>query len=105
MSRLYYACFYSVSALLLVRNLSSSKHSGVRGLFNLHFVRTGEVSRDLGALYNDLFENRQQGDYMDFVRFEGEQVRSWIAQVELFVEQVTALALAEEVTSSAEGDD
>ena len=29
-NRLYYACFYSVSALLSKRSLSSSKHTGVR---------------------------------------------------------------------------
>jgi uncharacterized protein (UPF0332 family) len=33
-NRLYYACFYSVSALLLREGLSSSKHAGVRGIFN-----------------------------------------------------------------------
>ena len=31
-NRLYYACFYAVSALLLSNGLSSSKHSGVRSL-------------------------------------------------------------------------
>ena len=90
-NRLYYACFYAVSALLLGRNLSSSKHSGVRSLFNLHFVKRGTVSRELGALYNDLFENRQKGDYMDFVSFDGGQVRPWISQAEVFVEEIAAL--------------
>ena len=33
-NRLYYACFYAVSALLAQQELSSSKHSGVRSLFN-----------------------------------------------------------------------
>ncbi|MCP3996413.1 MAG: HEPN domain-containing protein [bacterium] len=99
-NRLYYACFYAVSALLLSRKLSSSKHTGVRSLFNLHFVKPAEVSRELGALYNDLFENRQKGDYMDFVRFEAEQVRPWMGQVEVFVQEIAALAAAG--SSSAE---
>jgi uncharacterized protein (UPF0332 family) len=93
-SRLYFACFYAVSALLLSRDLSSSKHTGIRSLFNLHFVKPGTVSRELGALYNDLFENRQKSDYMDFVRFDSDQVRPWIAQVEDFVEQIAAVATA-----------
>lgn len=29
-NRLYYACFYAVSSLLLTKDLSSAKHSGVR---------------------------------------------------------------------------
>ena len=33
-NRLYYACFYAVSALLLTRGLSSAKHSGIRSLFH-----------------------------------------------------------------------
>jgi uncharacterized protein (UPF0332 family) len=35
-NRLYYACFYAVSALLIQHGLSSSKHAGIRGLFNRH---------------------------------------------------------------------
>ena len=38
-NRIYYACFYAVVALLLTRNLSSSKHSGIMALFNNHFVK------------------------------------------------------------------
>ena len=40
-NRIYYACFYATVALLLTRNLSSLKHSGVMALFNRHFVRGG----------------------------------------------------------------
>ncbi len=54
-NRLYYACFYAVLALLMENGMSSSKHSGVRGLFNLHFVKTGLIPENLGKLYNNLF--------------------------------------------------
>ncbi|MFN3690486.1 MAG: HEPN domain-containing protein, partial [Fimbriimonadales bacterium] len=43
-SRLYYAAFYAVNALLLQHDLSSRKHTGVQALFNKHFVKTGLVS-------------------------------------------------------------
>lgn len=46
-NRLYYACFYAVSGLLLQQGLSSSKHTGIRGLFNLNFVRTGRFPKSL----------------------------------------------------------
>jgi uncharacterized protein (UPF0332 family) len=62
-NRLYYTCFYAVTALLLRHNLSASKHSGVRSLLNRHFVRTGAISSTLGMLYRNLFERRQHGDY------------------------------------------
>jgi uncharacterized protein (UPF0332 family) len=67
-NHLYYSCFYAVSALLVRDGLSSSRHTGVRSLLNRHYVRIGKVPRDL-ALYNNLFERHQEGDYADFVRF------------------------------------
>ena len=33
-NRIYYAMFYAVNGLLLSKNFSSSKHSGVRALLN-----------------------------------------------------------------------
>lgn len=90
-NRLYYACFYAVSALLLQRGLQSTKHSGIRSLFNLHFVKTGLISKRLGETYNDLFEYRQEGDYADLARFQEDQVRPWLAKAEEFVARIEAL--------------
>ena len=33
-NRIYYSMFYEVTALLLIKNLSASRHSGIRSLFN-----------------------------------------------------------------------
>ena len=90
-NRLYYSCFYAVSALLVRDGLSSSRHTGVRSLLNRHYVRTGKVPRDLARVYNDLFERRQEGDYADFVRFQADQVRPWIPQTEAFIAHMKAL--------------
>jgi uncharacterized protein (UPF0332 family) len=46
-NRLYYACFYAVSALLIMDGLSSSKHAGVRSLFNKQYVKTGKIPKGL----------------------------------------------------------
>ena len=90
-NRLYYACFYAVSALLIQEGLSSSKHSGVRSLFNRHFVKTNKVSKETARIFNDLFERRQEGDYMDFISFKESQVQPWISEAETFVETVAVL--------------
>jgi len=90
-NRLYYSCFYAVSALLVRDGLSSSRHTGVRSLLNRHYVRTGKVPRALARVYNDLFERRQEGDYADFVRFQTDQVRPWIPQTEAFIAHIKAL--------------
>jgi uncharacterized protein (UPF0332 family) len=91
-SRLYYSCFYSASALLQKHGLSSSKHSGVRSLFNNRFARTGIVTKDISAIYNDLFDRRQESDYGPFFEFEETDVKPWFAEVEKFIDATTKLA-------------
>jgi len=71
-NRLYYACFYAVTALLLSKNLSSSKHSGVISLFNKNFVKPGIIPVELGKFYSRLFEGRMESDYGDWVELETE---------------------------------
>ncbi|MFZ5592074.1 MAG: HEPN domain-containing protein, partial [Bacillota bacterium] len=64
-NRLYYACFYAVNALLLTRGMSSAKHSGVRSLFNQHWVKKNIVPKHLGKFYMEIYEYRQKSDYTD----------------------------------------
>jgi hypothetical protein len=93
-NRLYYACFYAVSALLLVEGLSSPKHSGIRALFDKHWIAPGRLPKDLGRLYRRLFDSRQKGDYADLVAFDAAEVRAWQRDVEDFLR---AVAVAVEV--------
>ena len=90
-NRLYYACFYAVSALLIQDGLSSAKHTGLRSLFNRHFVKTNKVPKDKARIFNDLFERRQEGDYVDFVSFEESQVLPWLPEAEAFVQNLADL--------------
>jgi len=83
-NRLYYAVFYMVSALLIQNGLATAKHSGVQGLFNRHFVKTGKMAKEHGRLYKALFNLRQEGDYVDFVRLGAETVAPLIEHVEEF---------------------
>ena len=87
-NRLYYACFYAVSALLLTKGLSSAKHSGIRSLFHQNFVKPGKVDPELGQLYDKLFDNRQKGDYADLVRFDPNEVGDWYDEASEFVAAV-----------------
>ena len=91
-NRLYYACFYAVSALLVKYGLSSSKHSGVKSLFNQHIVKKGVLSKDNGKLYNQLFEARQEGDYVDFVIFDRDLVEPWLQAVQEFIKEIKHLS-------------
>ncbi|MBL7176036.1 MAG: HEPN domain-containing protein [Desulfobacteraceae bacterium] len=91
-NRLYYACFYAVTAITAKKGLDSSKHGGVKALFNKHFVKTGQVSKENGRLYSQLFDARQEGDYVDFVQFDGDTVEPWIPLVKDFIETISLLA-------------
>ena len=87
-NRLYYACFYAVSALLLTRGLSSAKHSGIRSLFHQSIVKSGLVDLESGQLYDRLFDNRQKSDYADLVRFDTDEVGDWYNEARRFVDAV-----------------
>ena len=87
-NRLYYACFYAVSALLIQNSLSSSKHTGIRSFFNRHYVKTGKVTKEMAQIYNDLFERRQESDYLDFIHFEESEVRPLISKAEAFIKHI-----------------
>jgi len=84
-NRLYYSVFYSVTAVLLKKGISSSKHSGIMGLFNVHFIKTGLIPKEYGKFYSLLFEFRQKGDYIDFVEFERPKVKAWLSQAGKFI--------------------
>ena len=87
-NRLYYACFYAVSALLLIKGFASSKHKGVRSFFHQHVVKTGLIDIESGNVYDKLFLNRQKGDYTDLVRFDADEVAGWFEEAQQFVKMV-----------------
>lgn len=91
MNRLYYSCFYLVSALLLSKNVEAKTHKGIKDQFNLLFVKSGLIAVEQGRLFTDLFNYRQKGDYGDFYNFEGSAVKSLISPVEHFFRELKAL--------------
>jgi uncharacterized protein (UPF0332 family) len=90
-NRLYYACFYAVSALLVTRGISTSKHAHLRSLLHRDFVKTGLIPTELGRHFDRLFSSRQEGDYADFVVFQADEVRPWLDQTTAFVNAIDSL--------------
>ena len=64
-NRMYYACYYAASAMLVANHITTKSHDGVKQMFSLHFVKTGLVPKECGRFYNNLFEKRGTGDYED----------------------------------------
>ncbi len=92
-NRLYYAAFYAVSALLVRDGRIAAKHSGVKALFNQHYVKPGLVTKENGRLYNRLFDLRQEGDYIDFASLEAETVEPLVGETAVFIETIQALLI------------
>lgn len=90
-NRMYYACFYMTTALLIKYGYSASTHAGVIRLFGLHFVSTGIVSREDGRLYSNVFELRQSGDYDDWKVIEEKDIVPLVDQVESFLQAIFRL--------------
>lgn len=87
-NRIYYAMFYGVNALLLTRGLASSKHSGVKALFNREFIKTGLISKEAGRHYESMFNFRQKADYGDLIEFERDQVEDWLENAKDFIKEI-----------------
>lgn len=62
-SRAYYAMFYSLEALLLDKNLSFSKHSGIISAFGKDFVKSGLFEKKFHQYVIEAFDLRNIGDY------------------------------------------
>lgn len=91
MNRIYYAAFYAVSAALLDRQTSFKKHSGVRAAFHREFIKNGMLDSNWGKFYDQLFEDRQEGDYVALIEFERDYVLSQLARCHDFLNQLRPL--------------
>jgi uncharacterized protein len=90
-NRAYYACFYSLSSLLLSEGMKFVKHAGVRAALHRHLVRTGRLDARWGRFYDRVYENRQRGDYQELAVFEAEQVAELCADTRDFLKQMKNL--------------
>ncbi|MDE5869607.1 MAG: HEPN domain-containing protein [Muribaculaceae bacterium] len=84
-NRLYYACYYAASALMVANHLEASSHKGIKSMLGLKFIKTGRLDLRYGRIYQQLFENRQSGDYEDFVYCDKELYDILRPQAEEFV--------------------
>ncbi|MFA5424756.1 MAG: HEPN domain-containing protein [Phycisphaerae bacterium] len=88
-NRIYYACFYAVVALLLTQNLSSSKHSGTISLFNKHFIKTGDIPKDMGKFYSRMFDSRLESDYGELMEIDPDEIRQDLSTAANFIDLIT----------------
>lgn len=90
-NRLYYACYYSVSALLINNRISAQTHKGVKQMFGLYFIKKEKVLPKYGRFYNQMFNIRETGDYDDFIFFDKETLEKLFPQANEFIQVVKQL--------------
>lgn len=83
-NRAYYAIFYAALAILLTKDLGSSKHSGILSLFDREFVKTNEVDRKWSKIFHDSFGLRATGDYARLADVTVQQAAQAIQNAEEF---------------------
>jgi uncharacterized protein (UPF0332 family) len=84
-NRAYYAIFYAALAILLTKELGSSKHAGVLSLFDREFVKTNDVDKKWSKIFHDAFGLRATGDYAKLVDVTDQQAIKTIEHAKEFV--------------------
>ena len=92
-NRLYYACFYIVSALLTSKGLQAGTHNGTKVLFFREFVKPGIIQPQFGTLYSNLFDWRQEADYADFIDFDIATLKELMVETRNFIDVVKSLTI------------
>jgi len=86
-NRLYYSCYYAISALTYAYDINTKSHKGNKQEFALHFIKTGLVEKSLSKVYFQLFDWRHKGDYGDFIDFDKEKTLPLFEPVEKLLRQ------------------
>ena len=90
-NRLYYACFYAVTALLIKDGYETHTHNGVKTLLGLHYIKENKIERAQGDLFKHLFRLRQTGDYDDWVDLQEQDVAPLVEPAKEFIQEIEKL--------------
>jgi uncharacterized protein (UPF0332 family) len=90
-NRLYYACYYATTALLIQDGHSPHTHGGALGLLGKYFVVTGIISKEENILYQKLFELRQDGDYSDWISVKESDIVPLLSPAKEFIATIENL--------------
>ena len=84
-NRLYYACYYAASALIVKFGFEAKTHAGIIRLLGLNFISKHLINDELGDMYYKLFTLRQKGDYDDWTVVKEPDIIPLIEPAEEFI--------------------
>lgn len=89
LNRIYYAVFYTVTALAAKYDFKTSKHATLMGWFNKKFIHEDKIfDKELAKIYRNIFVFRQKGDYDIILAANAEQAKELLADAKVFIETV-----------------
>ena len=94
-NRGYYSVFQAARAALLIEQESPATHSGVIRRFGYHFIRTAQVSDDVGDILTTAQSMRGRADYEAVTDLDQEDAENLVEDARRFIE-----AVEEEILSS-----
>jgi len=94
-NRLYYSCFYAVTAILLRDEKQFARHSGIKSEFVRTYIKSGKIDAKWNKFYQKLFDDRQEGDYIPTVAFETPEISTRLRQAQEFIDLIHGLIDAE----------
>ena len=89
LNRIYYAVFYTVSAMAIKYDFITSKHAQMLGWFNKKFIHEEKTfDKSLNEIYRVAFDLRQENDYNDDVLPDIDKATELITDAKAFIEIV-----------------
>ena len=87
-SKLYYAMFHALRALLFTKGLEPKSHGGVRYYFNTHFVKPELFPQEYGRFFNRLMKYRHEADYGLACEITKQDCNEWLKMVVEFMKVI-----------------
>ncbi len=88
-NRSYYAMFYAVLALAVLRQQVTSKHSGVIAFFDREFVKTDIFPPELSRSLHLAFDRRQTNDYGEIFTVTEDEAWQAIEDARIFITSIS----------------
>ncbi len=85
LSKIYYAAFYAVNALLINMELNPKTHSGTKSLFHKEFILKETIDKKFGFLYDTLLAKRFEADYENFALIDEKEIPEYLQRVKEFI--------------------
>ena len=90
-NRYYYSCFHAINGLFIKEGINAHRHRGMLIQFSLHFVKTGRVSIEIGAILSQLEQMREAADYNCHYDITEDEAKSVQPKAKLLVKTVKEL--------------